>query len=221
MGKLSSTAYMRLQLLLITILDVALLLLLALRSSSAVSNTALMVYLIATTGLIIAAGLAANVMTTRLGALRTTAFYAGLLMGALFLADLVAEYLISSQTIVSAATGLLIVAVLAVVGGTGWVAARRARSISRGVLASLLAMLIAILLLLAFGFTAEVLFGARLNQLLRPEFIPNVQASDYGAATTIENAFTHLTEAPALALLFGGIGAFLGMRFRGQVVEKA
>jgi hypothetical protein len=135
---------------------------------------------------------------------------AGGLIAAIFAVDLAVEYFASLPSAASAiVTGLLVLAALAVASRSGFLVVQRGASVRDGAGCAVAAMLLGIAVLVGLGFAAILGFPARTATILKPEYLTAVPHRDYAFAATLENALTHLIEAPILALAAGTAAALL------------
>lgn len=183
------------------------------RYRTAVADLPVLEYFLATVLLLLACAAGLAVLAGRLGPLGRRAWALGYSVGALFFIDILAEYGLSlSRPLAAAATGLFFLCVMATVFASGLGAAHEAGSAKTGVQAAVATMLVGIGALIGVGFLATLVAHARLESLLQPESLRSVDRYYYPFTATLEDAVTHLTEAPVLALLVGGLGSVVGSR---------
>jgi hypothetical protein len=100
-------------------------------------------------------------------------------------------------------------------GIAGFAGCRRARAFWPGVAAAIWGAMVAILIAVTFGF---LLINIALPQLARDEIgDPDYARSGwtdpraFAIASTFDNGFTHMTEAPIIAAVLGSLGSGVGV----------
>ena len=136
----------------------------------------------------------------------------GLIIGAIFVLDLIVEDFIDLGPEASALSTLgfmaLIFLCFGIAGASGM---RKTSRFSLGILASLWSALLGVLIVLLFGFLMSFLFPQRLEHLLVSDYLSSGMRDPQ--AFTFFNAFdsasSHLLEAPIFAGICGTLGTFI------------
>lgn len=147
--------------------------------------------------------------TLRVGAV------AGLIGGTIEVASTAVESLWAlPQSVVSVVTGAAMLSLFLLFGVAGWIGSRRTRSFWLGLGAAVWSAMIAILIVVTFGFLLVNLFLPQLahGEVSDPDYLrsgwSDVRA--FAIANTFDNGFSHLLEAPVIATVVGGIGSSIG-----------
>jgi hypothetical protein len=118
------------------------------------------------------------------------------------------------QDIVAATTGAAMLALFLSFAAAGFVGARHTGSFGLGVAAAVWSAMVAILLVVTFGF---LLVNLALPQLARaeagdPDYLRSgwTDVRAFAVANTYDAGFTHLVEAPVIAALLGAAGSGVG-----------
>ena len=118
------------------------------------------------------------------------------------------------QGVVSAVTGAAMLGLFLLWGAVGFVGARRLRSFRGGVLAAVWSAVPAMLLTLAFGFLLVNVSLTRLahDEIGDPDYARSgwTDTRAFAIANSFDAGFTHLLEAPVLALVCGAAGSAAG-----------
>jgi hypothetical protein len=139
----------------------------------------------------------------------------GLAGGAIEIASTATESLWAlPQDVVATMTGTAMLALFLSFAVAGFVGSQRTGSFGLGVAAAIWSAMVAILLVVTFGF---LLVNLALPQLARDETgDPDYLRSDwtdvraFAVANTYDAGFTHLVEAPVIAALLGAAGSGIG-----------
>jgi hypothetical protein len=171
-------------------------------------------------GLVVYAGvvaLLAAIAARRAGVTQAVRLGTGgaLIGGAIEVINQFAEsVLVLPQGVVTAVTGAAMLGLFLLWGVVGFVGARRMRSFGRGLLAAVWSAVPAMLLTLAFGFLLVNVSLARLahDEIGDPDYVRSgwTDTRAFAIANTFDAGFTHLLEAPVLALVFGAVGSAVG-----------
>lgn len=99
-------------------------------------------------------------------------------------------------------------------GASGFQSARKTQSIKFGIISAVLTSMLAVVFALLCGFVINLLFANHLEQGLlnsgeyQRSTIHNIHL--FTVFNTLDSAFSHLIEAPIIALVFGSIGGVVG-----------
>jgi hypothetical protein len=136
---------------------------------------------------------------------------AGLIAGAVGVLSTALESLFTlPQRVVSVTTGVAMLSLFLLFGVAGFIGNRRTRSFWLGVGAGIWSAIVAILIVVTFGF---LLLTTSLPQLAHDAIgDPNyprsgwTDARAFAIANTFDNGFTHLVQAPEIAAALGVVG---------------
>ena len=97
----------------------------------------------------------------------------------------------------------------------GWRGAKDSGQLRWGIFASVWSAMIGVLIALLFGFAINFLFAPRLEQNLQAS-AEYARSGSHDLATftfwnTLENASSHLLEAPVIAVVLGSLGSLIGL----------
>lgn len=140
---------------------------------------------------------------------------AGLVGGAIAVASTALESLwMLPQRVVSVATGIAMLALFLTFGVAGFVGARRTDSLRFGLGAAVWSAVVAILIVVTFGFFLINTALPRLaqNETGDPDYLRSgwTDGRAFAIANTYDAGFTHLVEAPVIAAILGTAGSGAG-----------
>jgi hypothetical protein len=140
----------------------------------------------------------------------------GLLIGLFFVVDIAVEYFVDLNQAASLLStfgfmGLIFLAF----AGAGVLGTRLTGHWLLGVLCSIWSAILAVLIALMFGMMVNVLFLQRLEVISAADYAKSGMHDPAASAflSTLDNASTHLFEAPMYAAIFGTLGALIFMVF--------
>jgi hypothetical protein len=140
----------------------------------------------------------------------------GLLIGLFFVVDIAVEYFVDLNQAASLLStfgfmGLIFLAFAA----AGVLGTHLTGHWLLGVLCSIWSAILAVLIALLFGMTVNVLFLQRLEVISAADYAKSGMHDPVASAffSTLDNASTHLFEAPMYAAIFGTLGALIFMVF--------
>lgn len=122
--------------------------------------------------------------------------------------------LVLPQHVVSITTGIAMLSLFLIFGIAGFIGARRTRSILLGVGTGIGTAMLAILIVVVFGFLlVNITLPALAHGELRdPDYLRSgwTDVRAFAIANTYDAAFTHLVEAPVIAAVLGAVGSGIG-----------
>lgn len=119
------------------------------------------------------------------------------------------------QPVVSITTGVAMLSLFMLFGVAGFLGARHTRSFWLGIGAAVGCAIVAILIVVTFGFLLVniALPALAYGEVHDPDFLRSgwTDVRAFAIANTCDAAFTHLVEAPVIAAVLGGVGAGIGL----------
>ncbi len=136
----------------------------------------------------------------------------GLFIGIIFIADLIVEDFINMSSQVDAFSTLgFMFLIFLLFGGAGAYGTYKTGQVRLGVLASIWSAMLGVLIVILVGFALCFLFMQRLEYILASDYAHSGMGSPQAFTffSALDNASTHLLEAPILAAIFGSIGGLI------------
>lgn len=136
----------------------------------------------------------------------------GLIVGVIFVIDLTVEYFVDMGSQASALSTLGFMALIFFLFGlSGARGIQKTGQLHLGVLSGVWSAMIGVMIAVFFGFVMNFFFMQRLEHILYADYASSGM-NDPRAFTffnSLDSAFSHLLEAPILAVVFGTCGALL------------
>lgn len=142
----------------------------------------------------------------------------GLLVGLTFIVTISVENFVDMKRQVSTASTLgFMLLIFLIFASAGWHGTHESRHLSLGIFTSVWSAMIGVVIALLFGFAINFLFTQRLEQNLQAsaEYLRS-GSRDLETFTfwnTLDSAFSHLLEAPIIAVVFGTLGSLSSLGF--------